>query len=66
VPVSALNFSEPLYMLSLKDLSNLPPMSNTMAGLSSAANADAAIIAVNAAVASNFLIINISLIFLTG
>ena len=33
---------------------------------STAANAEAAIIAVNAAVASNFLIIHISLIFLTG
>ena len=36
-PVSALNFSAPLNAASLKDLSNLPPMSKTTAGMKSSA-----------------------------
>ena len=35
IPVSFLKRSAPLYAASLKDLSNLPPMSNTTAGANS-------------------------------
>ena len=54
-------------MLSLKDLSNLPPMSKTMAGLSSAAKAAVADMATAATAASRLrLFIAVSLIVSAG